>query len=274
MDFSNHIYERFDPIAIHVGPLAIHWYGIMYMLALVSGFWVAKTIIRRDNLPLSEEIIDNFALWEMIGVIVGARLGFIFFYDPHTMWYLTHPWEIFNPFMDGHFVGIRGFSYHGGLIGFLTALVLFCRKYQLNLWLLLDLSAISASAGYTFGRIGNFLNQELFGRTTDVPWGIYVDGLLRHPSQLYEAIFEGVAIFIVLVAVRRFQSFTGQLAMLYGMLYAAARSFCELFREPDAQLGFLAGGWLTMGQLLSFMIFAISLAGYLFLRQRSSHYLS
>lgn len=265
----NNIYTVFDPVALQLGPIGIHWYGIMYMSALMTAFWVAKKLIKQDGLPLTEENLDDFALWEMIGVIMGARLGYILFYDPHTSWYLSHPWEIFNPFMNGSFVGIRGFSYHGGLIGFLVALVAFTKLRKLPFWVLLDLSAIAAAAGYTFGRIGNFLNQELFGRATDVPWGIYVDGVLRHPSQLYEAFAEGLVVFIVLWFARRYKKFDGELACYYGVLYGVGRIVCEQFREPDAQLGFLMFG-ATMGQILSFAIIIASGVGYVILSKRRS----
>jgi phosphatidylglycerol:prolipoprotein diacylglycerol transferase len=265
MEFWQHIYDHFDPVAFHLGPIGVHWYGIMYMLALISAFWVAKRIIQKDGLPISVKTIDDFSAWEVVGVIVGARLAFILFYETNTAWYLIHPWEIFNPFSGGAFVGIRGFSYHGGLIGFLAALIWFTRHKKIPFWPLLDLCAIAAPAGYTFGRIGNFLNQELFGRATNVPWGIYVNGVQRHPSQLYEAFTEGVLIFVILWFWRRRKHFDGELAMMYGVFYGIARFGCELLREPDTQLGYLAGGWLTMGQLLSFAIIATSLVGYAFL---------
>ena len=263
--YWQHIYEHMNPIAFQLGPIGVHWYGIMYILALVGAFQLAKAIIRRDGLPLAESVIDDFAVWECLGVVIGARLAFILFYDTQTAWYLLHPWQIFNPFEGGKFVGLRGFSYHGGLLGFLIALVLFTRSRKIPFWPLLDLSAVAAPAGYTLGRIGNFLNQELFGRATDVPWGIYVDGVQRHPSQLYEAFAEGLLIFVILWFWRRHKRFDGELAMMYGMLYGVARSVCELFRQPDAQLGYLAGGWLTMGQLLSTTIIGGSLIGYVLL---------
>lgn len=267
MDFWQHIYEHFSPIALQIGWFGLHWYGIMYALALVAAFWVARQIIRLDKLPMPEGIVDQFATWEVVGVILGARLAYMLFYDPQTAYYMSHPWQMFNPFDNGKFVGLRGFSYHGGLIGFILALFLFTRAKKVPFWPLLDLCAVAAPAGYTFGRIGNFLNHELFGRVTDVPWGIYVDGSLRHPSQLYEAFCEGVLIFVILWFWRKRKQFDGQLAMMYGMLYGLARSFCELFREPDPQLGFLAGG-LTMGQILSLAIILGSAIGYVLLARR------
>jgi len=262
MELWQHIYENFDPVAFYLGPIGVHWYSMMYILALATAFSVAKRIIRYDKLEITEATIGAFALWEIIGVIVGARLAFILFYDNNTTWYLLHPWEIFNPIHNGAFVGIRGLSYHGGLIGFLVSLALFTRVKGTPFWPLLDISAIAAPAGYTFGRIGNFLNHELFGRITDVPWGIYVNGVLRHPSQLYEAFSEGVMIFVILWFLRLRKRFVGELAMIYVFLYGIARFGCEFLREPDFQLGYLAGGWLTMGQILSMTIVACSLIGY------------
>jgi len=163
---------------------------------------------------------------------------------------------MFNPFIDGEFVGIRGMSYHGAVIGFTIATLLFVKFKKANLWQLLDIVAVAVPAGYIFGRIGNFLNQELIGRMTDVPWGIYVNGILRHPSQLYEAFFEGFVIFIILFLYRKRKKFDGELIALYMILYGSFRSFCEMFRMPDPQLGFIIGHF-TMGELLSFvMIFA------------------
>jgi phosphatidylglycerol:prolipoprotein diacylglycerol transferase len=268
MEYWQHIYEHFSPVALQLGPVGIRWYGIMYALALTGAFAVAKHIIRTDKLPIPVTVIDNFAMWEIIGVILGARLAFVLFYDTQTAYYLIHPWQMFNPVANGEYVGLRGFSYHGGLIGFIVALLLFTRKKKIAFWPLLDLCSVAAPAGYTLGRIGNFLNHELFGRATDVPWGIYVDGVQRHPSQLYEAFCEGVLIFAILWVWRKHKTFDGQLSMLYGMLYGLARFVCELFREPDAQVGYLAGGWLTMGQLLSLGIVAGAAIGYAVLAQR------
>lgn len=260
LDFWNHIYEHFNPVAFDIFGIAVHWYGMCYAFALISVYFVAIYFVKKDLLPFTKEQIDNYFFWAEIGVILGARLGYVLFYDTHTTWYLTHPWQIFNPFMDGHFVGIRGFSYHGGLIGFVIASVLYCKKEQINFWSLMDLSAMSVGFGYFFGRIGNFLNQELFGRTTDFSFGIYVSGVMRHPSQIYEAVLEGALIFCIIYFVRLKKQFDGQLAMLYIILYGLSRSFCEIFREPDVQIGFLYSDWLTMGMLLSL---AISLGGFI-----------
>lgn len=256
MDFWQNIYSHFNPIAFHLGSIAVHWYGIMYAFALLFAIFTAKWLIKHDKLPISNELFDSYIWWVEIGVILGARLGYIIFYDTHTMYYLTHPWQIFNPFIDGVYAGISGMSYHGAIIGFLIASILFCRKNKVSFWFLADISVIGISAGYVFGRIGNFFNQELIGRVTDVPWGIYVNNTLRHPSQLYEAFLEGILVFIILFLVRKRKSFNGQLAILYGILYSIARIIAEFFRQPDIQIGFLYNGWLTQGMLLS-AIFAL-----------------
>ena len=270
MNYWNHIYEHFNPIAFHVFGIPVHWYGIMYVLALLVALFVAGWIAKIDNYPITKKELDIYFFWAEIGVILGARLGYILFYDPHTTYYLTHPWQIFNPFLNGHFVGIRGFSYHGAIIGFLIATYLFARKYHKNFWMLMDLVAVAVPAGYFFGRLGNFLNQELVGRRTDVAWGIYVGDHLRHPSQLYEAFMEGLLLFLILFWYRKKKRFDGELIALYGLLYGLFRFICEFFRAPDIQLGFVCCGWMTMGQVLSLLMAALSLGVYLYLRRKSA----
>jgi phosphatidylglycerol:prolipoprotein diacylglycerol transferase len=269
MEFWHNIYSFFNPIAFEILSFKVHWYGIMYVLALLSALLIAEWIVTKDNLPISKEILENYFIWVEIGVILGARLGFILFYSTHTSYYLTHPWQIFNPFINGEFVGIRGMSYHGALIGFLISSILFSIKNKFSLLLLLDIVAVSVPIGYIFGRIGNFLNQELVGRITDAPWGIYVYGELRHPSQLYEAFLEGFVIFVILYFYRKYKKFNGELAMLYGFLYGLARFTAEFWREPDIQIGFIYNNWLTMGQLLSSGMVIIAIVGYIYLWKKS-----
>ncbi|MEA3499175.1 MAG: prolipoprotein diacylglyceryl transferase [Campylobacterota bacterium] len=258
MEFWNNIYSNFDPVALNLGSIAVHWYGIMYAIALFSAIMVAHWIVKKDNLNIPKDLLDSYIWWVEIGVILGARVGYILFYDLNTSYYLTHPWQIFNPFgADGTFVGISGMSYHGALAGFIIASLLWCKKYKVSFWFMVDIAALAVPLGYIFGRIGNFVNQELVGRATDIPWGIYVDGVLRHPSALYEAFLEGFVIFVILFAVRTKKQFDGQLGLLYVILYSIMRIIAELFREPDIQLGFLFGtSWLTMGMIISF-IFAL-----------------
>lgn len=265
MNYWNHIYEHFDPVAFSLFGLNVHWYGIMYVLALVSALFMAKWIVTKDKLPIEKQILDDYFIWVEVGVILGARLGYILFYDPNTSYYLSHPWQIFNPYENGEFVGIRGMSYHGALIGFLLGSYLFSRKHKYSFWFLMDIVAIAVPVGYIFGRIGNFLNQELIGRATDVSWGIYVNGILRHPSQLYEAVLEGILVAIIIYLIRQRVSFAGGLTLIYGVLYGLARFIAEFWRAPDAQIGYIYGEWMTQGQLLSLPMIFISLAGLLYL---------
>lgn len=262
MEFWQNIYSQFNPVAFNLGPVAVHWYGIMYALALISAIFIAKWFIKHDKLPISNELFDSYIWWAEIGVILGARLGYVLFYDSHTSYYLTHPWQIFNPYVNGVYTGISGMSYHGAFFGFIIASLLFCKKNKISFWFITDISVLGISAAYVFGRIGNFFNQELVGRVTDVSWGIYVDGVLRHPSQLYEAILEGLLVFIILTFYRKRKKFDGQLAIMYGILYSTARIISEFFRQPDIQLGFLYSDWLTMGILQSSVVLVVCLFFY------------
>ncbi|WP_418178847.1 prolipoprotein diacylglyceryl transferase [Aliarcobacter lanthieri] len=262
MEFWQNIYSNFNPVAFNIGEIAVHWYGIMYALALLSAIFIAKWFIKYDNINISQDIFDSYIWWAEIGVILGARLGYVLFYDTQTIFYLTHPWQIFNPYVNGSYVGISGMSYHGAFLGFIIASYLFSIRKKVSFWFITDIAVLGISAAYIFGRIGNFFNQELVGRITDVPWGIYVEGILRHPSQIYEAILEGLIVFLILVYFRKRKSFDGQLALMYGILYAIARIIAEFYREPDSQLGFLAGNWLTMGILQSLVILVVCLGIY------------
>jgi phosphatidylglycerol:prolipoprotein diacylglycerol transferase len=269
MSYWNHIYEHFDPVAVNLGFVSVHWYGLMYVLALLSALWFAKYIIKKDQMQIKDSVIDAFFIWIEIGVILGARVGYILFYDPHTAYYLTHPWQIFNPFANGEFVGIRGMSYHGAILGALIATLLFGRKHPNEIYKLLDIVGLAVPVGYIFGRIGNFLNQELVGRATELPWGIYVDGVLRHPSQLYEAFLEGIVVAAAIYLYRGHRRFDGELLPVYGILYGIARFIAEFWREPDSQLGFICCGWMSMGQLMSLLMILFSIGLYFFIEKQS-----
>jgi phosphatidylglycerol:prolipoprotein diacylglycerol transferase len=209
--------------------------------------------------------------WFVFGAVLGAKIGYVIVYDPNAHYQLTRPWLIFNPFKEsGKFVGISGLSYHGAITGAVIALLIFARRHKIAFWRVADLAAVSGSAGYAFGRLGNFFNAELLGRETAMPWGINVQGVLRHPSALYEAFLEGIVIFAILFALYKKRKFAGQMAIGYLMLYAVMRFIAEFWREPDAQLGFIAFGWLSMGQALSALMFALSLGVYLYLRRRGA----
>jgi phosphatidylglycerol---prolipoprotein diacylglyceryl transferase len=269
VEFWQNIYFQFDPVAFDLAGIKVHWYGIMYAVALIVAILMAHYIVKKDKLNISNDILDSYIWWAEIGVILGARIGYIIFYDPHTSYYLANPWQMFNPFMDGTFVGISGMSYHGALAGFIIATFLFCKKHKVSFWLIGDIAAIAVPLGYIFGRIGNFINQELVGRSTDVPWGIIVNGGLKHPSQLYEAFLEGLVIFVIIFLYRKYKKFDGELAILYVVLYSIMRIIAENYREPDMQLGFLLGtSWLTMGISISLGFILLGIVLYLYKRKR------
>ncbi|MBU0720544.1 prolipoprotein diacylglyceryl transferase [bacterium] len=247
----NHIYETFNPVAFHIFSFPVHWYGMMYVLALVSALYIGKYFIKRDKLDFKNSQLDIYFIYVEIGVILGARLGYILFYDTQTLYYLSHPWQIFNPFINGEFVGIRGMSYHGAVLGFIIGTYLYSNRHKVSFGKLMDLVAISVPLAFVFGRIGNFLNQELIGRETDVAWGIYVEGILRHPSQLYEAVLEGFGVFGVVYLYRKYQRFSGELILVYAISYGIFRFLAEIYRAPDVQIGYICCNAITFGQVLS-----------------------
>lgn len=270
MSAWNNIYKTFDPVAFTLFSIPIHWYGIMYVLALLSALYIGKYFIKKDKLDFKSKELDSYFFYVEIGVILGARLGYILFYDTQTLYYLSHPWQIFNPFVNGEFVGIRGMSYHGAVLGFLIATYIYSKKHKIAFGKIMDLVAISVPLAFVFGRIGNFLNKELIGRETDVPWGILVDGILRHPSQLYEAILEGFGVFIVVYAYRRFQKFSGELILVYGISYGFLRAIAEIWRAPDAQIGYICCDFITFGQTLSLGMSLIGVVAWFYFKNRSA----
>jgi phosphatidylglycerol:prolipoprotein diacylglycerol transferase len=260
---------KISPVIFHLGPLSLQWYSLMYVTALGTAYALARARLRRDPAFFPADAFEDFVPWLIFGVVAGARAGYVLFYD--LPYYLQSPWEIILPFRweGGQFVftGIRGLSYHGGLLGGFLAIFLFCRRRKLSFWRLSDLLAVSVPAGYTFGRIGNFLNGELYGRETSVPWGMYFPqdpaGLLRHPSQLYEAALEGLLLFGVVRLLARRRPPAGVLTAAYITGYGVVRFLLEFFREPDPQLGFVFGP-LSLGQVLCLTMAAagIALAAY------------
>ena len=272
MSSWNHIYEHFDPIAFHIFTLPVHWYGLMYVLALTSALFIAKYFIKKEKLALTTEQLDAYFIYVEIGVILGARLGYILFYDTQTSWYLSHPWQIFNPFKDGEFVGIRGMSYHGAVIGFVTGTYIYSKRHKVAFGALMDLIALSIPLAFVFGRIGNFLNQELIGRATDVEWGILVSGVLRHPSQLYEAFLEGIMVFIVVYTYKNYKKFSGELALVYAFSYGVFRAIAEIWRAPDVQIGYVCCNAITQGQVMSLGMSLVALLawGYFYMKEKKS----
>ncbi|MCA3631770.1 MAG: prolipoprotein diacylglyceryl transferase [Methylobacterium sp.] len=244
---------QFDPVAFSIGPLVVRWYALAYILGLLGGWYYARQLAANARLwpehlkaPTPEQL-DDLLVYAAFGVVIGGRLGFAFFYHPG--YFLENPLEIVQ-------VWKGGMAFHGGLFGAGVAVFLWARRNGLNPFSMLDIVAAVAPLGLMLGRIANFVNGELWGRVSDVPWAFIFPAagpLPRHPSQLYEAATEGLLLLVVLAVVVRKDGFAhpGRIAGLFGMGYAATRIFCEFFREPDRHLGFLAGDWVTMGMVLS-----------------------
>jgi phosphatidylglycerol:prolipoprotein diacylglycerol transferase len=268
MDSWQYIYQQFSPVAFSIFSFPVHWYGLAYISALLTAFYIAKYFIKKDKYPFSDKDLDDLFMWEALSVVIFSRIIYIIVYDPNTAYYLSHPWQMFNPFVNGSFSGIRGMSYHGGVIGFFVGTFIYTKIYKKPFWKLMDLSALSIPLGYVFGRIGNFFNQELVGRSTDVPWGIYVNDVLRHPSQLYEAFLEGIVVFVILYFIRKYKKFDGFLIISYFALYNIARFIAEFYRAPDKQMGFYFDIF-TMGQLLSVLGIFISIILYFYLKSKN-----
>lgn len=255
-------YPQIDPIALSIGPLAIRWYGLAYVTGILLGWWLARRMIANVSLwpgnatPITDKHLDDFLVWAAVGIVLGGRIGYILFYD-------------LQPVLDDPMLAVQiwrgGMSFHGGLTGATLAMIVFARRNGLPVWMLFDLVACVAPIGLFFGRIANFINGELWGRVSDVPWAmVFPTGgpFTRHPSQLYEAALEGIVLFLVLqLLARQFKALKtpGTISGVFICGYALARIFVEFFREPDEQLGYLAGGWLTMGMLLSLPMLALGL---------------
>jgi len=244
-----------DPVIFSIGPIVLRWYALAYMLGLIFAWNYMKVLIKPTPYQIKPLDIDDFIFWATIGVIVGGRLGYVLFYKPD--YYLSNPSEILA-------VWQGGMSFHGGFIGVITAAYLFSRKRQLSVLHLADVIACASPIGLFFGRIANFINAELIGRPTDVSWGvIFPTGgpVPRHPSQLYEAVLEGLLLFVVLFILSRSPLIRERSGFLTGAFFAGygvARIAAEFFRQPDVHLGFLSFGT-TMGQWLSLPMVAIGL---------------
>lgn len=239
-------YPAIDPVAFRFGPVQVRWYGLAYLSAFVASFFLMRWLVRRWKLGLTDDDLLSIVLAAVIGVVVGARLGYVLFYSGGA--YLRNPAEIVA-------IWTGGMSFHGGLAGILIAGLVVSRILRVPWLTLCDLGAVCAPIGLFLGRLANFINDELWGRATTAPWGIVFPGagpLPRHPSQLYEALLEGVVIFAVMLwfATRSPVPPRGVLLGWLLTLYGVFRVLVEFFREPDIQIGFLPGG-LTMGQLLS-----------------------
>jgi phosphatidylglycerol:prolipoprotein diacylglycerol transferase len=262
-------FPNFDPVLISIGPIAIRWYALAYVLGILLGWWLARRIVADPRAwggasPIKLVDVDDVIVWVALGIVLGGRLGYVLFYQP--AYFAAHPLEILVLWRGG-------MSFHGGFLGTVFALILFARWRGIPVLSMLDLAAVVTPIGLFLGRLANFVNGELWGRITDVPWAVVFPhaGLQpRHPSQLYEAGLEGILLFAILL----FATGRGALARpgLIGGLFVAGygltRVFGELFREPDAHIGYLTGG-LTMGMLLSLPMILIGVAAIVHAARRA-----
>jgi phosphatidylglycerol:prolipoprotein diacylglycerol transferase len=267
-------FHQINPIAFSIGPVAVHWYGLMYLLGFVGAWYLGNRRIRAGRLPVGEEAFSDLAFYAMLGVIAGGRIGYMLFYTPLD-WVVHEPLALFK-------VWEGGMSFHGGLLGVLAAGWLWSRRHKIHFFDTIDFVAPLVPIGLGLGRLGNFIGGELWGRHTDVPWGMIfpraleglgktrddlyrmylageLNGEARHPSQLYEFALEGIVMFAVLWLYSRRPRPRYAISGLFALLYGLFRFGVEFVREPDVQLGFIAFDWLTMGQILSLPLIAIGL---------------
>lgn len=275
-----HLPEHMDPIIFSIGSFRVQWYGMMYILAYATVYFLSRYRVKREPrfAGVDDEFIKNILTWAFIGTLAGGRLGYVLFYN--LGYYLDHPLEIILPVRFGEggaqFTGISGMSYHGGIIGIFIACAWFCRRYKADFWNLCDLFFPVSALAYTFGRLGNFINGELYGRVTDAAIGMHFPespepAALRHPSQLYEGLFEGIVLGVLLLLLGRRKLPKGSLMALYLLGYGFFRFCIEYFRQPDAHLGFVFLRF-SMGQVLCLAMMAAGagLYAYLWNRERKA----
>jgi phosphatidylglycerol---prolipoprotein diacylglyceryl transferase len=271
MDFAVLRFPDIDPVLFQIGPFAVRWYALAYIAGLLFASWYMKRLVSTPSLwnggkpSMSREQVDEFFIWSVLAVVLGGRLGYVLFYKP--LHYAANPLEIFKVW-DG------GMSFHGGFLGVVVACIVFGRRIGSSLDRMLDLGAASVPVGLGLGRLANFINGELWGRPSDVPWAVdfpndgLPDGMGRHPSQLYEFLLEGVVLFLaVRIATHRFGAlkYPGRAAGIFALVYGLSRIIVEFFREPDSHLGYFLG-YITMGMILSVPLCAVGI--WLLLRSR------
>ena len=260
------VFPQFDPVLVHLGPFGIRWYALAYIAGLVIGWRLMRGLVRLFPAVATPEQTDDFLTWATLGVVLGGRLGYVLFYQPAL--YAAHPLDIVA-------VWHGGMSFHGGALGVTAAIILFCARHRIPILGFADRMAVVTPIGLFFGRLANFINGELWGREAPawLPWAMrfpQVDDLPRHPSQLYEALLEGVVLFAVMWALSRREALRAHFGTLTGCFlagYGVARSISEFFRQPDAFLGYLWEG-ATMGQLLSLPLIVAGVALILWARRR------
>ena len=250
-----------NPILIEVGPFRLSWYGLMYVLGFVASYLLVRYQMKRKDFGISKPEIENLYFYLILGLVIGARLGYVLFYD--LKMYLQDPFEVIA-------IWHGGMSFHGGLIGVLLVGILFCWKNKKSFWRIADLIIVTVPIGLALGRIGNFINGELYGRVTHLPWAmIFPKGgpLPRHPSQLYESGLEGGLLFLILWFLKERKLKDGSLLAVFLIGYGALRFFVEFFREPDVQLGFVLGPF-TMGQVLCSIMIVGGIGLLIYLQRR------
>ncbi|MCX7120647.1 MAG: prolipoprotein diacylglyceryl transferase [Gammaproteobacteria bacterium] len=249
-----------NPIALSLGPIKVHWYGLMYLVGFI-GAWLLATY-RAKSAGLTKDQVTDLIFYAALGVVLGGRIGYMVFYDLPRL--LSHPFSLFKVW-DG------GMSFHGGLLGVLLALFLYARHLKRSVWELSDFIAPMVPIGLAAGRAGNFINGELWGRVTTVPWGMiypHAGPLPRHPSEIYEFLLEGVTLFLILWFFSAKPRPRFAVSALFLLGYGCFRFFCECFRQPDPQYGYLLWGWVTMGQILSFPMIIAGIIALVFIYKR------
>jgi len=247
------IYPDIDPIAVQLGPLKIHWYGIMYLIGFGAAWVLGRQRTQNPNSVITPEQLNDLIFYAALGVILGGRLGYVLFYDLPT--FFKTPASILK-------IWQGGMSFHGGFLGVLIAMSWYARKIHRKFFELTDFIAPLVPLALAAGRIGNFINGELWGRPTDLPWGMVfpsVDAVPRHPSQLYQAVLEGIMLFIILWLFSKKPRPTMAISGLFLIGYGIFRFLAEFFRTPDSHIGFIAFDWLTMGQLLTFPMLIVGI---------------
>jgi phosphatidylglycerol---prolipoprotein diacylglyceryl transferase len=262
-------FPNLDPVAFNLGPLEFRWYALAYVAGLLFAAWYMKRLVSFPKLwganqpTMSMKQVDDFFIWSLLGVILGGRLGYVLFYKP--LFYVQNPLEILKTW-DG------GMSFHGGFLGVVIACLVWGRKQGITLDRMLDLGAASVPLGLGLGRLANFINAELWGRPTSVPWGVVFPGetLARHPSQIYEAVLEGLVLFILVrIGTHQFGilKYPGRASGIFALWYGLSRIVVEYFREPDQHIGYF-GGFITMGMILSLPLVLVGV--WLLIRSRET----